>query len=165
MPDSSVDRYPSTLDFKSDKLFPFPFQVFGFAIAFIGLLCLFLAPVISPFLLLTAALIFTARRGITFDSQARSYYIYNQFFFWKKGKRYTYQGIEKIYIHQARMSQRVYTMYTTSINSKSMVYDAYLKTREEARVYLVGDKNEDKLLKKLRPLEAYLGISTEPRAV
>ena len=143
---------------KSDKLFPFQFQLFGFVIGFVGLLCLAFAPLISPVLILLAVLIFTARRGIEFDRKTKSYRIYNAFFFWKKGHAEPYDSFEKIYIHHARLSQKVYTMNTTGITSRSAVYDAYLKTADGSRIYLLSHKNKDVLIKKLLPLEDFLKL-------
>lgn len=150
----------NVFDFKSDKLFPYQFHIFGIAIAFMGVICLVFAPYIAPLLILLALLIFTSHRGIEFDRDAKSYRIYNAFFFWKKGQVETYQSFEKIYIHNVNLSQKVYTMNTTGITSRSTVYDAYLKTDDGSRIYLLSHKNKDVLIKKLSPLEEFLKLKT-----
>ncbi len=146
------------LDFKSEKLFPFQFQLFGIVIGFTGLLCLVFAPYVSPLLILLSILIFTSYRGIEFDRLAKSYRIYNAFLYWKTGKTASYTGLDKLYIHSVKVSQKVYTMVTTGITSKNTVYDAYLKLEDGSRIYLTSHKSRDILMKRLQPLARFLKL-------
>lgn len=147
-----------TFDLKSDKLFPFQFQLFGVAISFMGLVCIVFAPWAAPFLLLTGLLILTARRGIAFDRSARNYRIYNSFLFFKKGKPEQYRQFQYLYIHAIRTSQRVNTMVTTGITVKSDEYDGYLKTDDGDRIYLLSHSDKQQLIRKLSKLAEFLEL-------
>lgn len=137
---------------RTNKLFPFQFQLAGWAFLISGLFALFLEPILGAGLLLAAVLILTAYRGISFDGVARSYRVYHSFLGFKSGKKTDYQHMDYIYIHPTRTRQQVNTMVTTGITVRNTEYDAYLKVDGSRRIYLMTHKKKDVLLNKLQPL-------------
>jgi hypothetical protein len=149
------------LNLKSDKLFPLPFQLAGIAFLFCGMVCLVFAPIAAPILIVGALLILTARRGILFDRAERSYRVYNEFLFFKKGKTEYYQEVRSLYIYAASYRQQVNTMVTTGITSKTREYDAYLKLDDDGPLFLLSHKKLEVVRKKLENLADFLEIELQ----
>ena len=149
---------PETLDLKTNRLFPFHFQLAGWAFLFSGLVAILLMPLLGGALLLSAMLILTAYRGITFDRSGQSYRIYHSFLGFKTGKKASYKQADSLYIHPVRTSQKVNTMVTTGITARNTEYDAYLKLDDADRIYLMTYANKDKLLDKLQPLADFFSL-------
>lgn len=147
-----------TYTLKSNRLFPFQFQLVGWTFLLSGMVAIVFLPILAFFLLLVALLILIAYRGITFNRNARSYRIFHSFLCFKSGKKASYENIDSLYIHTSRMSQRVNTMITTGITTSTTEYDAYLKLDGAQRIYLMSHKNKARLLDKLSPLADYFGM-------
>jgi len=156
----------TTVDVKSGTLFPLPFLVLG-AICFIAGAGVFVMhPIISIILIVGGILILTSYEGTEIDPSSKTYREYNSFLFIKKGKAKTYQGIEKIFINSARVSQTVYTAYSSKSSSfSSTEYNAYLKFNEGEKVFLLSGKDKTKLLKKLRDISRSLNTSVVDNTV
>ncbi len=75
-----------SINLKSEKLFPFQFQIIGIALLIGGIGSIPVLPYISPFLIIAALSIFTGYRGIQFNGSAKLYRSYNSFLFLKFGK-------------------------------------------------------------------------------
>ena len=150
----------TTVDVKSGTLFPMPFLVLG-AICFIAGAVVFVNhPIIAIVLIVGGILILTSYEGTEIDPSSRTYREYNSFLFIKKGKAKNYQGIEKIFINSAKVSQRVYTAHTSaSATFSNIEYNAYLKFKEGEKVFLLSGKDKTKLLKKLRDISRSLNTS------
>lgn len=145
------------LDFKSGKLFPFPFQVV--AVLFIIAAVAFFATYafVSLVLLLLSALILTAHAGVEFNLSGRTYREYNSFLFIKSGKILPYPGVEKVFINAGRVSQRMYTAHTTtSAVFSNTEYRGYVKLLNGSKIFLTSSKNKEKLVNRLTPLLDYL---------
>ncbi|MFP4506048.1 MAG: hypothetical protein ACLFOZ_15130 [Cyclobacteriaceae bacterium] len=146
-----------TFDLKGERL-PFQFQLFGWVLLFMSLLTAVFAPYFSPFLFILSILILTARRGIEINTAEKTIRIYNHFLFIKKGKPEPYESISSLYIHAGQVIQKVYTMITTSTTSRKIEYDAYIKTGDGSRIYLMSHHNRDALVQKLAPLASFLQL-------
>src|SRR5688500_2393019 len=147
------------IDIKSGSLFPFPFLVLG-AIVFLAAVPVFVSsPILSVFLLITAALILTAHEGTEVNPTSRTYREYQSFLFIKKGKPKKYNGIEKIFVNSAKVSQKVYTAHTSqSTTFSNTEYNAYLKFNDGVKVFLLSRKSKTKLLEKLRDAARVLNV-------
>jgi len=149
---------PDVLDLKTNRLFPFQFQLAGWAFLFSGLVAVFLIPLLGSGLLLLAVLILTAYRGITFYKSEGAYRIYHAFLGFKSGKKVSYRHVDYLYIHSTRTSQLVNTMVTTGITVRNTEYDAYLKVDDKHRIYLMTHSKKEVLLRKLQPLANFLSL-------
>ncbi|MEX2235689.1 MAG: hypothetical protein WD824_26260 [Cyclobacteriaceae bacterium] len=145
------------VDIKCGSVFPFPFLVLG-AVFFIAGAAVFVThPVISIVLIVAGVVILTAYEGTEINPASRTYREYNSFLFIKKGKAKKYNGIEKIFINKAKVSQRVYTAHTSnSAIFTDTEYNAYLKFNEGEKVFLFSGKNKTKLLKRLNDISRSL---------
>lgn len=154
---------PDTLDLKTNRLFPFHFQLAGWAFLFTSLPAIFLMPLLGAGLFLSAILILTAYRGITFDRGGQSYRVYHAFLGFKSGKKAHYRHADYLYIHPIRTSQKVNTMVTSGITTRHKEYDAYLKVDDADRIYLMTHAKKEVLLDKLLPLADYLSLEIMDR--
>lgn len=149
---------PDILDLKTNRLFPFQFQLAGWAFLLSGLAAIILKPLLGVVLLLLAALILTAYRGITFDRSAGFYRIYHSFLGFKSGKKTSFQDPDYLYIHSTHTSQRVNTMVTTGITVRDTEFDAYLKVDGTHRIYIMSHPKQTVLLDKLKPLADFFSL-------
>lgn len=148
------------VDIKSGSLFPFPFLVLGAIVFLAGVLVFVSSPLLSLFLLVTAAFILTAHEGTEVDPSARTYREYQSFLFIKKGKLKKYDGIEKIFVNSGRVSQKVYTAHTLQSSTfSSTEYNAYLKFNDGVKVFLLSKKNKVKLIAKLKNAGRILNVT------
>lgn len=147
-----------SIDFKSEKLFPFHFQLFGIVFFFTGVLSLLYKPYLTPIFILLGAFILSGYQGVEFDRVKRVYREYNSFFFMKFGKWGKYDTIEKIFINSSRTSQKIYTRVTEGVTVKNLVYNAYLLLGNGSKIYLIGKKDKKSLHKKLSTLSDFFQL-------
>ena len=115
----------NSIDFKSDRLFPFHFQLLGVVFLLVGVVAIFDSPYLAAFLVPIAAIILTGYRGLEFNRSTKVYREYNPFlFFLKFGKPNKYADIEKIYVNSSNVSQKIYTMVTQGITARNVEYSA-----------------------------------------
>jgi hypothetical protein len=146
------------LDFKSDKLFPWQFQLLGVVILIGGLGAITSILYLTPVLIALALLIFTAHRGIEFDSIKKTYRVYNSFIFIKTGKSLNYEVVEKIYINLSKVSQKIYTRANLGTTFKNQEYDAYLKFDNSQKIFLLNGKDKEEVMSKLKSLSNFFQL-------
>jgi hypothetical protein len=150
----------SIVDIRSGSLFPFPFLVLGAGVLLAGLGIFMSYPIISLFLLVTAAFVLTAHEGTEIDSASHTYREYQSFLFIKKGKPKKYERIEKIFVNAGKVSQKIYTAHTSSSSTFSSIeYNAYLKFSDGVKIFLLSKKSKEKLLQKLNDAARVLGVA------
>lgn len=150
----------STVDIKSGSVFPFPFLVLGAVFLMAGAAVFVNHPVISVVLIIAGALILTSYEGTEIDLLSRTYREYNSFLFIKKGESKKYEGIEKIFVNSSKVSQRIYTAYSSSSATVTGTeYNAYLKFNHGEKVFLFSGKNKSKLLRRLNDISRSLNTS------
>ncbi|MFY0687561.1 MAG: hypothetical protein JXQ90_10380 [Cyclobacteriaceae bacterium] len=137
------------IDIKLGRLFPFHFQILGLVFSFIGIVLMVFSPYFSPIPMFLGGLILTGYRGIKFDGTAKVYKDYNSFLFIKFGKWEKYSQVEKVFINSSKVSQKVYTMVTNGTTIENLEYNAYIMFEDGKKLYLMSDRNRDKLYKKL----------------
>ncbi len=137
------------MDIKSERLFPFHFQLLGLVFLFMGMVLIVFSPYFSPIPLLLGGLMLTGYRGIKFDRATRVSRDYHSFLFFKFGKWKKYGQVEQIFINSSKVSQKVYTMVTSGTTIENLDYNAYIIFEDGEKLYLLSDKNKDKLRKKL----------------
>lgn len=138
-----------TIDIKSGRLFPFHFQLLSLVFLFMGMVLIMFSPYFSPIPLFLGGLILTGYRGIKFDRAPKVYRDYYSFLFFKFGKWKKYDHVEQIFINSSKVSQKVYTMVTSGTTIENLEYNAYIIFEDRKKLYLITDKNKDKLYKKL----------------
>jgi hypothetical protein len=97
----------------------------------VGLICLF------------------GRYGLLVDPQGKQYMEFVLLLWIKKGDWKPYQGIEKIFINSARVSERMVTRSGAKYDFKSKLYQAYLKFDDAVKIELDSDTSKEKLLSRL----------------
>lgn len=146
------------LDFKSDKLFPWQFQLIGIVFFIGGLGAFALAPYVTPILVILGLLIFTAHRGIEFDAIKNTYRVYNSFLFVKTGKTLDYEKAEKIYINLSKVSQKIYSRANLGTTFNNLEYDAYLMFNNSEKIFLLSGKNKKQVLKRLEGISSFFQL-------
>lgn len=146
------------MDIRFEKLFPFQFQVVGYALLMAGVI---LVPsgnlIIGLALCVAGFFITTAYSGTEIDPHHKTIREYNAYFFIKTGKATPYNGIEKLFINSNKVSQKLYTAHTlNSTTFRGMEFNAYLKLESGEKILLLRMKDKAKLLKKLDPISAVL---------
>lgn len=146
------------MDFKSGKLFPWQFQLIAVAFLIGGLVVVVSAPYVTPFLILIALLIFTAQRGIEFDTTKKIYRAYNSFLLIKTGQALKFDQVEKIYINGSKVSQKIYSRANMATTFNNLEYDAYLMFNNSEKVFLFSSKNKKDVLNKLESLSDFFQL-------
>ena len=149
----------NTIDFISDRLFPWQFLLIGVLFLVAGLATALIKPIISSVLIIVGGIIITGYRRIEFDQKKKEYRVYNSFFFLKYGKWDTYGSVVNIYVNSSNVSQRVATMRTNHRSTfKNIEYNAYIEIEDGSKVYLVGSKDKNRLFNKLASLSAFFQL-------
>ena len=153
---SNIVMKNKMIKIKSEKLFPFHFQLLGLVSFFIGCILILLHPFIAPLPIVIGLIFFTSYSGVEFNLRDQSYREYNWFLFFKSGKFLPYNKVEKIFINASEVSQYIYTMVTTGKSYYNIEYDAYLKFSNGQKIFLASNRNKNKLLKRLKKLTDHL---------
>jgi|SRR5687768_10323487 len=155
----------NTIDIKAGKLFPFHFLILGGILLFAGVIVAANYPIATAILVPLGLLIVTAYEGTEIDAGARTFREYNSFLFIKSGKKIKYKTLEGIFIHKAKVSQKMFSPRTMNSSTFTHVeYNAYLKTDRE-KIFLMSGKNKMKLLEKVRSIAGVLNTPVADHAV
>ena len=153
------------IDVRAGRLFPFQFLILGGILLLAGVVVVVNHPIIAAILILPGLLILTAYEGTEINPYARTYREYNSFLFIKSGKSKRYTSLDGIYIHKAKVSQKMFTPRTMNSSIFTHIeYNAYLKTDTE-KIFLTGDRNKMKLLERARSIATLLNTSVADHAV
>ncbi|MEQ8712667.1 MAG: hypothetical protein RIC80_06600 [Cyclobacteriaceae bacterium] len=147
----------SKLDFKTTRYFPGTFIFLGVLLAIGGLIALTKTIALGLVLLLAAAFLFTTTYGITIDLSQKKYHDYLWMLGFKKGEWRSFENIEYFFIKQRKASQKMNTMYISSI-AHNIIYDGYLRFSEDNKVFIATFEDKAKLIAKLKPLADQLGV-------
>ena len=155
----------NTIDIKAGKLFPFHFFILGCILLFAGAIVAVNYPIATAILVPLGLLIVTAYQGTEIDTGAKTFREYNSFLFIKSGKKIKYKTLEGVFIHRAKISQKMFTPRTMNSSTFTHVeYNAYLKTDRE-KIFLTSGRNKMKLLERVRSIAAALNTSVADHAV
>lgn len=155
----------NTIDIKAGKLFPFHFLILGGILLFAGAIVAVNYPIATAILVPLGLLIVTAYQGTEIDPGAKTFREYNSFLFIKSGKKIKYETLEGVFIHRAKISQKMFTPRTMNSSTFTHVeYNAYLKTDRE-KIFLTSGRNKMKLLERVRSIAAALNTSVADHAV
>ena len=155
----------NTIDIKAGKLFPFHFLILGCILLFAGAIVAVNYPIATAILVPLGLLIVTAYQGTEIDTGAKTFREYNSFLFIKSGKKIKYKTLEGVFIHRAKISQKMFTPRTMNSSTFTHVeYNAYLKTDRE-KIFLTSGRNKMKLLERVRSIAAALNTSVADHAV
>lgn len=151
-----------TLDFKTGKLFPWHFQVMAAVMLLVGVVLSVDHTLISIILIVVSLIIFTGSSGIELNAEKNKYREYLSFLFIKTGRMLPFPGAERMYVNRVKVSQKMYTAYTSQSSVFSSVeFDAYLKLANGDKIHLHSNRNKDKLMRVVTPLASYLNMSID----
>ena len=146
------------MNFKSEKLFPFQFQLLGAVFLFVGIVFTLGSPYLATLLIAIGAFILTGYRGIQFDRSTKIYRAYNSFLFLKFGKWKEYGEVEKIFINSSKVSQKIYTRINEGTTVRSVEYNAYLKVGDGTKEFLTNNRDKKTLFAKLDGLAEFFHL-------
>lgn len=122
-------------------------------------------PIATAILVPSGLLIVTAYEGTEIDTRARTFREYNSFLFIKSGKKIKFKTLEGVFIHRAKISQKMFSPRTMNSSTFTHVeYNAYLKTDRE-KIFLMSGRNKMKLLEKVRSIAGVLKTPVADHAV
>ncbi len=105
--------------------------------------------IISLVSTIAGLLMLTARYGLLLDVKERRYKEYARLLFYKKGQWLGYANIEKVFVNKLKVSETMVTRTGARFDTKSQVYQAYLKFDDGTKVELDSDSNKEHLLFRL----------------
>ena len=141
-----------------NKLFPWHFQILGWVMIPVGIFGVVLNPIAGIIFFILGLLFVLSHEGIEIDKNEKMFRKYNSLFFIKLGGWQKYDEFVKLYINPVRTSQKIYTRVNTTSAIKNCEYKAYLKQYDEEKIFLMGLKGKEKLVKHLVPLAEYLEL-------
>jgi len=147
-----------TFNFKSEKLFPFQFQILGIIFLFLGMVLILYSPYFAPILIILGILILTAFRGIEFDRSAKTYRDYNSFLYMRQGSLRNYDSVKEIFINSSDVSQKIYTRVTEGTTMRYVEYNAYLEFGDGTKLYLTSKKDKNAIIEKTSGLSDFLQV-------
>lgn len=155
----------NTIDIKAGRLFPFHFLILGGIFLFAALVVVVSHPIIAGILALLGLFIITAYEGTEIDPHSKTYREYHSFLFLKSGKRVNFNSVEGVFIHKAKVSQKLFTAHTMNSSTFTHVeYHAYLKLDHE-KIFLTRGKDKKKVVEKARSIASSLNASVFDYAV
>lgn len=148
-----------THDLKNGSLFPWHLKVLAVCMV-IGAIALFLTNILLALVLLfIALLILTGYSGVLINKSENTYKEYNSFIFMKRGIAKKFEAVEKIFINENRVSQKIYTAHTLNSSTfKNLIYDGYLKFIDGEKVHLMSKKDKNVLMSKLKETAEFLEV-------
>lgn len=155
----------TTLDIKQEAYFPFNFKVFGGivilgSVLFISSFGIEALP-IGKAILLLAGLVFgltllTARYGLTIDIKNKSYTVYVMILGYKSGQPERFRFIDKFYINQVKEKVIATTRTGAKFDASNLVFKAYMRLDNGAKVHLDTDKKESALERRMADYRSFL---------
>ena len=150
---------------RPENSFRFIFFILGCILLFARAIVAVNYPIATAILVPLGLLIVTAYQGTEIDTGAKTFREYNSFLFIKSGKKIKYKTLEGVFIHRAKISQKMFTPRTMNSSTFTHVeYNAYLKTDRE-KIFLTSGRNKMKLLERVRSIAAALNTSVADHAV
>jgi hypothetical protein len=146
------------IDIKAES---FPWQA-----KLLGILCMFVAFFLAishwwlaAIIAVLGLILVTGYSGTEINPESKTFREYTSYLFLRKGATEKYNGIEKIFINEANVSQKMYSAHTLNSSTfRSVVYNVYLKFDDGKKIFLTNSKNKSRLLNNLHPVASALGI-------
>ena len=151
-----------TLNIKYITRSPWHIQLFAIVLV-IGSIALFATNfVMAVILLFVGMLILSSYSGVQINRMKKTYRAYNSFLFIKMGGLNNYEVVEKIYINQNQVSQKIYTAHTTSSQIfNNIKYDGYVKFDDGTKVHLMSKKDKSVLMNRLKEYADFLEVELQ----
>lgn len=97
--------------------------------------------------------------GTEIDPVRKTFREYNSYLFMRRGVTEKYNQVEKIFINESKVSQKIYTAHTLDSSTfRSVLYNAYLKFDDGKKIFLTSRKNKERLINLLNPIVGSLGV-------
>jgi len=97
--------------------------------------------------------------GTVIDPASKTFREYTSCLFIRKGATEKFSGIERVFINQSKVSQKMHTAHTSSGSTFHYVlYNAYLKFDDGKKIFLTSRKNKAALIELLKPVVAVLAV-------
>lgn len=146
------------LNIKSEKLFPFHFQLLGGIVLAAGLVAIIVIPLLGIVLAIIGFMTLTTYSGVQFDKNKKAYREYISLLFIKIGKFKSYDFVDKVYVNANQTTQKIYTRVNEGSEIKNIEYDAFIKLSNNEKLFLTSDKDKKKLLNKLDRISDFFRI-------
>lgn len=104
--------------------------------------------------------------GTEIDAASKTFREYNSYLSIRTGVTEKYNKIEKVYINETKVSQKIYTAHTLDSSTfRSVLYNAYLKFDDGKKIFLTSRKDKARLINLLSPVVASLGVDLSDNTV
>lgn len=154
------------ININTGKVFPLSFIFFGLLLTAAGAFLIISDIKIIGLLLLPAGFIVSfSNYGIEVDPKKLYFNEYIRILGLRKNKKKKFSKIERLYIIKTNVSQRATSYGGTVSTFYEEIYEAYLRFCDmENRVFLLQNKNKEKLMNKLKPIAYVLNVTIEDRS-
>lgn len=148
----------SKIDIKAES-FPWQAKLLGALFLFAGFTLFLTYWWLAIILALVGLVLLTGYSGTEIEPDSKTFREYTSYLTFRTGSMEKYQGIEKFFINDAKVSQTMHTAHTTnSATFHSRIYNAYAKFDNGNKIFLTSRKDKTKLLRLLRPIAADLKV-------
>jgi hypothetical protein len=146
------------IDIKAES-FPWQAKVLGGLFLFVAFVIIITYWWLAIILTLVGLILITGYSGTEIEPGSKTFREYTSYLFFRTGAIEKYSGIERVFINDAKMSQKMYTAHTLNSSTfSSVIYNAYAKFDDGKKIFLTSRKDKAKLLKLLNPVVASLGV-------
>jgi len=145
------------IDFKTSGYFSGHIIFLGIFLLVVGLVAVFVKPVIGLILLLISLIILTTHYRLNVDLDNKVYHDYLWILGLRNGEKGKFNSMEYLFIKKSSVTQTMQLRVASSTIQKE-VYDGYLKFSDLDKVHLLTLDNKADLIKKLKPISEQLKI-------
>ncbi len=115
---------------------------------------------LSIILALIGLALLTAHSGTEINVLTKTFREYNSCLFMRSGVMEKYDGIDRVFINKAKVSQQMHTAHTnSSATFQHIVFNAYLKFDDGRKIFLTSRKDKTQLISLLNPITTGLSVS------
>jgi hypothetical protein len=139
---------------------PWTFRLFGLILIIGGISAIPFSIVLFILMDILGLILITAKSGIIFNRELKTYKEYQSFLNLKFGQFNDLKPIEKIFINQNIKKSTMYTPHTANSRStKNTFFNGYLKFEDGEKIYLKSSRKKGLLENELNKLSEYLKVN------
>jgi hypothetical protein len=146
------------IDIKAES-FPWQAKLLGALSLFVAFSIAFNYWWMAVILAVVGLILLTGYSGTEIDTNDKTVREYTSYLFFRTGATEKYNEIEKVFINQANVSQKMYTAHTLNSSTfRFTLYNAYAKFGNGNKIFLTSRKDKTKLIEFLNPMVIALGV-------
>ena len=150
----------SKVAFKVKHYFDGVYMYLGVLFAMLGLIFMILDVVVALVFLFLTLLVFSTIYKLAIYKDEKIYHDYLWIFGLKKGKKYTFESIDKLVMTKGKYKQRFNSRGSTTVIEYD-IYKAYIVFDQDKKILIGESKNAAKVEKQVAKLRDKLGLEVD----